>query len=99
MHIESQSIGLGRTLLRVSRGYAPQAAMRAGACRRAHAAPLLKTVSVPVRAAGGRCRSIWRVVLAGVLLSLMLSGCGVFCGAVGGSGGGVGGGCATGVRF
>ncbi len=40
-----------------------------------------------------------RVKLATVLMSVALSGCGVFCGGAGGSGGGFAGGCATGMRF
>jgi hypothetical protein len=43
--------------------------------------------------------SLSRIVFAGVVLSVALSGCGVFCGAAGGSGGALAGGCSTGVRF
>ncbi|SDH39078.1 hypothetical protein SAMN05216466_109229 [Paraburkholderia phenazinium] len=43
--------------------------------------------------------SLLRTVLAGLAVSIALSGCGVFCGGAGGSGGGFAAGCATGVRF
>jgi hypothetical protein len=43
--------------------------------------------------------ALLRAGLAGLVLSVSLSGCGVFCGAGGGSGGGFAAACATGVRF
>ena len=47
-----------------------------------------------------RSRSaLLRAGLAGLVLSVSLSGCGVFCGAGGGSGGGFAGACSAGMRF
>jgi hypothetical protein len=43
--------------------------------------------------------TLLRAGLAGIVLAVSLSGCGVFCGAGGGSGGGFAGACSTGMRF